>query len=226
MAAIASFSVARESGQCQQTHRLWKPIYTRFQGDYKKKTLSPKKKNLAPGGGHFDYRWKAENLIRWSPYSWVTSLEKFERSNNYFSSYRVNKIFFKSLTLTFDLWPWVKKVEGGVECLYELWNNLLHPVGVVAKRVCAAAAAHEGDDNTPSGPTGRGVETRGFDEGIRQKIKYGSKCQVGHDLASPVTNVFPCQIISIHVYGITSRILWITYSVINMIIRINLLYVS
>ena len=41
--------------------------------------------------------------------------------------------------------------------------NLLHHVGVVAKRVCAAAAAetaaHEGDDNTPSGPTGREVKT-------------------------------------------------------------------
>ena len=36
--------------------------------------------------------------------------------------------------------------------------NLLHHVGVVAKRVRAAAettAAHKGDDNTPSGPTGR-----------------------------------------------------------------------
>ena len=48
--------------------------------------------------------------------------------------------------------------------------NLLNHVGVVAKRVCAAAAAaetasetaaHEGDDNTPSGPTGRGVKTDG-----------------------------------------------------------------
>ena len=43
--------------------------------------------------------------------------------------------------------------------------NLLHHVGVVAKRVRAAGAtavtaAHEGDDNTPSGPTGRGVKTR------------------------------------------------------------------
>ena len=39
--------------------------------------------------------------------------------------------------------------------------NVLHHVGVVAKRVCAAAAetaVHEGDDNTPSGPTGRGVK--------------------------------------------------------------------
>ena len=38
---------------------------------------------------------------------------------------------------------------------------LLNHVVVVAKIVCAAAAvetaAHEGDDNTPSGPTGRGV---------------------------------------------------------------------
>ena len=33
---------------------------------------------------------------------------------------------------------------------YEI--NLLNHVGVVAKRECvAAAAAHEGDDNTPSG---------------------------------------------------------------------------
>ena len=41
--------------------------------------------------------------------------------------------------------------------------NLLHHVGVVAKRVRAAAAAaetaHEGDDTTPSGPAGRGVKT-------------------------------------------------------------------
>ena len=40
--------------------------------------------------------------------------------------------------------------EGLNDCMnYEF--NLLHHVGVVAKRVCAAAAAHEGDDNTPSG---------------------------------------------------------------------------
>ena len=80
-------------------------------------------KNESPGGGHFDYRWKAENLIRWSPYSWVTSREKLEGYNNYFSSYRVNKNFFKSLTLIFVLWPWpwVKKVPRGVECLYEWW---------------------------------------------------------------------------------------------------------
>ena len=50
---------------------------------------------------------------------------------------------------------------------YEI--NLLHHVGVVAQRVCAAAAAaetaaetaaHEGDDNTPSGPTGRGLKIK------------------------------------------------------------------
>ena len=39
---------------------------------------------------------------------------------------------------------------------------VLHHVGVVAKRLCAAAAetaaAQEGDDNTPLGPTGRGVK--------------------------------------------------------------------
>ena len=44
--------------------------------------------------------------------------------------------------------------------------NLLHHVGVVAKRLRAAAAAagaetaaQEGDDNTPSGPTSREVKT-------------------------------------------------------------------
>ena len=38
--------------------------------------------------------------------------------------------------------------------------NLLNHVGVVAKIVSAAVvAAHEGDDNTLSGPTGRGVKT-------------------------------------------------------------------
>ena len=40
--------------------------------------------------------------------------------------------------------------------------RLLHHVGVVAKRQCAAAAAetvaHKGDDNIPLGPTGRGVK--------------------------------------------------------------------
>ena len=42
--------------------------------------------------------------------------------------------------------------------------NLLHHVAAVAKRVCAAAAetaAHEGDNNTPSGPTGRGLKSTG-----------------------------------------------------------------
>ena len=41
---------------------------------------------------------------------------------------------------------------------YEL--NMLHHVGVVVKRLHAVAetAAHEEDDNTPSGPTGRGLK--------------------------------------------------------------------
>ena len=42
--------------------------------------------------------------------------------------------------------------------------NLQHDVGVSAKRLREAAAAetavaHEGDDNTTSGPAGRGVKT-------------------------------------------------------------------
>ena len=44
MAAIASFLAARKNGKYQQTRKPWKPmIYTRFQGNYKKK-LSLKKK--------------------------------------------------------------------------------------------------------------------------------------------------------------------------------------
>ena len=72
-----------------------------------------------------------------------------ERSNNYFSSYRVNKNFL---------------CRDGLNVCMNYEFNLLHHVGVLAKRVRAAAAAetetaaHEGDDNTPSGPTGRGVK--------------------------------------------------------------------
>ena len=44
--------------------------------------------------------------------------------------------------------------------------NLLHHVGVAARRVRAAvaatAAAHEGDDNSPSGPTGLYVHKGGL----------------------------------------------------------------
>ena len=44
----------------------------------------------------------------------------------------------------------IKCREGLNVCTnYEF--NVLHHVGVVAKRVCAAETAHEGDDNTPSG---------------------------------------------------------------------------
>ena len=43
MAAIASFSITRENGKCRQTRRPWKPIYTRFQGNFVKKIRSKKK---------------------------------------------------------------------------------------------------------------------------------------------------------------------------------------
>ena len=65
------------------------------------------------------------------------------------------------MTLTLDK----KKCREGLNVCMNYELNLLHHVGVVAKRVCAATAAaaaetaaHEGDDNTPSGPTGRGVK--------------------------------------------------------------------
>ena len=64
--------------------------------------------------------------------------------------------------------------------------NLLHHVGVVAKRVCAAAAAaettHEGDDNTPSGPTGRGVKN----QHLLKKIFCRAK--VFQDLSPRISN--------------------------------------
>ena len=48
-----------------------------------------------------------------------------------------------------------KKCREGLNVSMNYEFNLLHHVGVVAKRVRAAAAAetaaHEGDDNTPSG---------------------------------------------------------------------------
>ena len=58
-----------------------------------------------------------------------------------------------------------KKYREGLNVCMNDEFNLLHHVGVVAKRVRAAAAetavaaAHEGDDNTPWGPPGRGVKT-------------------------------------------------------------------
>ena len=50
--------------------------------------------------------------------------------------------------------------------------NLLHHVGVVAKRVRAAVAAavHEGDNNTTSGPVGRGVQKNVFHSRCKKKF--------------------------------------------------------
>ena len=60
-----------------------------------------------------------------------TSCKKLERSNNDFSSYHVNKNFFASLTLTFDMSLSEKICRRGR--MYEF--DLLHHVGVVAKRL-------------------------------------------------------------------------------------------
>ena len=51
-----------------------------------------------------------------------------------------------------------KKCRKGFNVCMNYEFNLLHHVDVVAKRV-RAAAAHEGDDSTPSSPTGRGVKS-------------------------------------------------------------------
>ena len=53
-----------------------------------------------------------------------------------------------------------KKCREGLNVCTNYEFILLHHVGVVAKRECAASeaeaaeTAHEGDDNTPSGPNG------------------------------------------------------------------------
>ena len=73
-----------------------------------------------------------------------------------------------------------KKCREGLNVCMNYEFNLLHHVGVVAKRVCAAAvaaaetaaAAHEGDNNTPSGPTGQGVKTMAMCE------KYYKTCKL------------------------------------------------
>ena len=54
----------------------------------------------------------------------------------------------------------VKKCREGLNVCMNYEYNLLQHVGVVAKRVRGAAAAHEGDDNTPSGPRGKKTETK------------------------------------------------------------------
>ena len=71
-----------------------------------------------------------------------------------------------------------KKCREGVNDCMNYEFTLLHHVGVVAKRVRAAAetaAEHEGDDNTPSGSTGRGLKTRYEISRFGQKILLGHK---------------------------------------------------
>ena len=63
MAAIASFSVVRKTDNANSLADPENLYIPGFKGIVKKK-LSRKKQIQLPGGGHFDYRWKAENLIR------------------------------------------------------------------------------------------------------------------------------------------------------------------
>ena len=64
--------------------------------------------------------------------------------------------------LDFDLLPMTlgkNKIAGGVEYLYKLFIQSVGPCWRSSQRWRRAAAAHEGDDNKTSGPTGRGVKT-------------------------------------------------------------------
>ena len=69
-----------------------------------------------------------------------------------------------------------KKCKEGLKVCINYEINLLHHVSVAAKRMCVAAAAHEGDDNTPSGPTGRGVKTKA--SGTEVELVPGFKVSV------------------------------------------------
>ena len=62
----------------QSSHHPQEVLLARF-------SLYVHKGGLKPDSFHFSF------LIRSSPYSWVTSHKKLERSNNFFSSYRANK---------------------------------------------------------------------------------------------------------------------------------------
>ena len=78
--------------QTQKTH-IYIPD---FIGILEKKNLVEKKyvATIFIIGIYRNFYCKAENLIISSPYSWVTSRKKLERSNNYFSSNSANKNFF------------------------------------------------------------------------------------------------------------------------------------
>ena len=76
--------------------------------------------------------------IRWKSNQVISILMGHFTSQNS----EIQKLFFnlsreQEFFWIFDLAlsPWVKKIAGGVECLYEF--NLLHHAGVVAKRLRA-----------------------------------------------------------------------------------------
>ena len=75
---------------------------------------------MSPASGHFNYQWEAENLIRLSPYSWVTTHTKIGEIGELLD--RINKnLNFESSTSNFDISPcqtFGKKIAGGVECLH------------------------------------------------------------------------------------------------------------
>ena len=86
-----------------------------------------------------------------------------ERSNKYFSSYRVNKIFFESLNMAFEPMTLTlgKKCREGLNVCMNFEYNRLHQAGVVAKRLRATAAetaAHEGGGGTTIPPRAQRAE--------------------------------------------------------------------
>ena len=91
MAAIALLSAAHKNGQCQWTRR---PQNLYIQG------FERIVEDQVEAVDHFDYRWKAENLIRSSPYSWVVTSHK--KYINYFFKVIPLTIYFLSLTLAIE----------------------------------------------------------------------------------------------------------------------------
>ena len=89
--------------------------------------------------------------IRSFPYSCVASRKKWRDPIIIFQVIAWT-IFFWIFDL--DFWPmnFGKKVPGAVERLYELWNPSVAGWCSSQKAAAAAKTAHEGNDNTPSGP--------------------------------------------------------------------------
>ena len=105
------------------------------------------RKKLLPGGGHFE-SWKFNQGISMLLGNFWTS-KTLERSNNYFSSYRVSKNFFASLILgkTNFLKNWL---------FVWIMNSICSPCWCSSKKTaCGGGAGGKQHNFGPNGPRGK-----------------------------------------------------------------------